>query len=790
MTNSFFIDPSGSVVEVAPDQAANFAQAKGYVPASPKQIEDFQIQQKYGTPIEGAKALVEHAASALTFGLSDVAERAAGVSPEAMAGREQANPLLSAGGTAGGIAIPLVASLGAAGPAEGLAGAGRAAAKLTAPSLISRAGEAVGELAPKALGKVGGKALQYGAEGALYGAGNVVHEAALGDPNLTAQSALASIGMSGLLGGALGAGSGALSELGGKLTDGEMGSKVRSLLDHAEDVSTLNATNAMPSEVRKVLENKGAGIGKEAGKLGILQSWSDGPETILSRSQGVIDEAGQALGRLTEAADVSGKAPTWTFPEIVGDAQAKIGTALRREGSTIAIADQVDSVFNRFAEAYGDRELGVADVHALRRDLDNEIYKFGRSLDPFQKPTGKPLMRFRAHLTQEIEDGLKAGGQSLPEWKAANRAVEVGETMKMLAESGTNRNAVNNPLHLSGMMGASAGLIHGGPAGAAAVGLLSEGFRRRGAATTAVLARGLSRLIEGGALEGAVNHTAEGIVAERLAGAGDSIAQTATAAPESKAAIGLLAKTNEAVSTKIDRHIAAIAQGAPKVARGEVSAGIAHVFGEDAKTAAASYQKKASHLRLLAGDPEKMSGALQAQGEDLHEHAPQTAQAMAVTSARAVSFLASKLPPVIQPGPLEEPLPPTKTQIATFHRYQEAVQNPLGVLRQAQAGTLTPEAIEALQTVYPALYAKIQGQIVGHLAKGKTIPYRQKLMFSMLMGKDLDGTLSGMAIARNQALFAMQRPMAPAQGMKGLGKMTLPDRAQTSSQRASSAREK
>jgi hypothetical protein len=172
MADSYFIAPSGEVIAVDAAQAQAFAGARGYVPASPDQIKDYQTQQKYGGAVEGAKAFGEHAASALTFGLSDVAERAAGVSPEAMQGRETAHPVASAAGTAVGVATPLVSTLGGA-------------SAFTAPALIARAGEAA---VPKALGKIAGKAVQLGTEGALYGAGNVVHEAALGDPNLTAQA--------------------------------------------------------------------------------------------------------------------------------------------------------------------------------------------------------------------------------------------------------------------------------------------------------------------------------------------------------------------------------------------------------------------------------------------------------------------------------------------------------------------------------------------------------------------------------------------------------------------------
>lgn len=892
MSNAFFIAPDGSVVEVTPEQAPNFAAARGYLPASPQQISDFQTQQKYGA--QPGTAFVEHTASALTFGASDVAERIAGVPAEDMAGREAANPLASAAGTATGIVAPLVATVGAAALPEGAAAGLKTAVKLSAPSLIARAGEAAASAVPKGIAS---KALQYGVEGALYGAGNVVHEAALGDLNLTAQSAAASIGLSALLGGGLGAGAGTLEKLGGKFAASDFAGRVRSMLDDVEGHSNLNATNAMPAKVKAVLRSKGAEIGNAARDLGIIQNpLLDGPDAILSRAQGVIEESGQAVGKLTEAADAAG-APAKTLEEIAGNAQARIGAALRKEGSTIAVADQVDSVFSRFAEAYADRPMGVADVHALRQDLDNEIYKFGRSLDPFQKPTGGPLTRFRAHLTQEIEDGLKVGGQDIAAWKSANRAIEVGKTMEMLAESGIERSAANNAMHLTGMMGGAAGFVAHGAPGAVAIGAASELARRRGASTVGYLARGLRNLLTEDALTGVVNHTADAIVAERAAGAAslatpasseaarlasvegiatatpatraaeaeahrlgvqadaarmhrlesgvpeqhdlrqsryeakahaealrtaeamgahdlrvgaqssageasrmaaamgghDSIAQTATAAPEAKATIGLLAKTNQAVEARISRGVAAIAQGAPRVARGEVSAGIAHIFGDDPAEARKKYEKRAERLRALATDPDKMSAALDQHTGGLQEHAPQTAQALGVTMTRAVAFLTSKLPPSIRPGPLEEPLPPTKSQLSVFHRYQEAVQNPLGVLQQARAGTLTPEAIEALQTVYPPLYDKLKGEIIGYLATNPKLPYRSKLMLSMLLGKDLDGTLAPLAIARNQALFIRPPPMskAPAQQSKALGKMNLHGRAQTGSQRAlSGAQEK
>src|SRR5206468_727699 len=96
--------------------------------------------------------------------------------------------------------------------------------------------------------------------------------------------------------------------------------------------------------------------------------------------------------------------------------------------------------------------------------------------------------------------------------------------------------------------------------------------------------------------------------------------------------------------------------------------------------------------------------------------APNTAQALQVTSARGVAFLASKLPQNAGAGPLSQKWTPTRAETSKFNRYYEAVNRPTSILKQAAAGTLTPEAIEAVATVYPELYAKIRGAIVEKLA--------------------------------------------------------------------------
>jgi hypothetical protein len=271
-----------------------------------------------------------------------------------------------------------------------------------------------------------------------------------------------------------------------------------------------------------------------------------------------------------------------------------------------------------------------------------------------------------------------------------------------------------------------------------------------------------------------------------------SAVETAKHFPKGVAVLAGLERLGKSASRAIETGVSTLVRGSARgasVGRAETLAGVARSFGSDLDTATATFEKRVREIQSIAQDPDQLHRALLDQNGDLDEHAPETAQALSVASARAVLFLASKLPRAPQRGPLAPKWQPSQAEIAKFNRYYEAVQHPASILKQAAAGTLTREAVEAVATVYPELFGSIQAAIVDKLASHRgDVPYESKLMAGMILGQDLDGTVR--LATKNRASFAgpSAKPSAAMPVVKpnatGLGRISISDRSLTPQQRA------
>ena len=158
------------------------------------------LQDEYGGVGGTLKAGLLGAADAATLGLSTQALVKTGLAEkETLRGLEEANPVSYATGQVGGILGSLVLAPEASIP--GLLAKGGASVARGAARALPEAATLTGKIIQGA----GTAALGSAVEGAAYGAGQVIKEEALGDPNLNGERILGEIGFGAAFGGLFGA---------------------------------------------------------------------------------------------------------------------------------------------------------------------------------------------------------------------------------------------------------------------------------------------------------------------------------------------------------------------------------------------------------------------------------------------------------------------------------------------------------------------------------------------------------------------------------------------------------
>jgi hypothetical protein len=99
---------------------------------------------------------------------------------------------------------------------------------------------------------------------------------------------------------------------------------------------------------------------------------------------------------------------------------------------------------------------------------------------------------------------------------------------------------------------------------------------------------------------------------------------------------------------------------------------------------------------------------------------------------------------------------PSDTEIARFARYVRAAEQPLSILHDLEAGTLTREAVETVKELYPKLYGQIGQSLFMRAAElRETVPYAARVQLSILFGKPVDATTRPDFVAEMQQTFAM-----------------------------------
>jgi len=121
----------------------------------------------------------------------------------------------------------------------------------------------------------------------------------------------------------------------------------------------------------------------------------------------------------------------------------------------------------------------------------------------------------------------------------------------------------------------------------------------------------------------------------------------------------------------------------------------------------------------------------------MNEVLPNVSGQLGAQAFNAIEFLKSKMPKdpntkfQVLPAQVEFTIPPSER--AKFERYVEVVNDPTVALKKMNDGTLTGEHVEALQVVYPRMYAEAQRTVMEMLGEKKLLTFKQKVQLGLFM---------------------------------------------------------
>jgi hypothetical protein len=743
----------------------------------------------FDAPVTAALA---GAARSASFGLSDAISSAAGFG-EDLAALEKANPTASVVGEIAGALTPSAPIRGAAKLSE------MAAARLLTKGTTS------GKIASELVRKGAGSAV----EGAFYGAGELVSEAALGDPNLTAENALATLGLN-VIGGGV---AGTLIPLGAKGISKAKEGLRSALVDslnvpgrtgeaYAKVLSTLRVTKPEQKEIlEEIFKAENAGVREK------ILAYSDDPMRMQKEAYDVvkgIDEVGKY-----EA-------------DILGKARSKARTKLERVkylSGKEAIDDVqpvVDAIDNALMTATGKRQAAfkgylapdleliktnlLTDVSTAKNaaDIHEFVHKARMDLDARFKPLKKD-MSVEATETRNLVKGIRDNLQEFlysekmfKEIATDFKQADVAFSKYLSAKENFQKlftdkvNTFGGPQRVLSEMKAGK-FIKGGERAVqheAAVADLQSAIKELSttaasvsgiadhAATANIAMDSLQNKLDGlkdirkavramDALESYTGKSLYGAMGGMMLGTilGGGVAGTAAGLAGAALANP---KTAMRYLVKLERGNVLASEAADSAAK--------KMFG---RANAKSFEEVATRVRPitikeLVDDEDRennqneidalrtrLQNEMDLQNSDMQmraelplmdEIAPSTYAAMVTKKAQVSEFLFNMLPAQNDAGAFPEPATMTDRQRAKFEHAATVAHFPGTIYKEMASGWINPETVTVLASLYPGLLNDIRTKVLDEIATdSKKIGYNQRLQLSKLLGIPTTANMQNMA---------------------------------------------
>lgn len=376
------------------------------------QLTDFQFESNFA---KGNRVLAEQAAEqpllaagvaaarGATFGLSDVAAESLGLARRFKALKEQ-NPVASTIGEIGGTIASAIALPGG-GLVGGAAKLGQAGASVAERVIAGAVVKSAAEVGATTLGKdiakrAAMKALTAGTggfvEGSLYGVGQTISEAALGDPSEAAEHLVSNIGLAGLVNGTIMGATGAI------------GSIVRRAIppgvSREEFEATRQAVNGLRSGLNEAEKQVGAEI---AAKPNLISKASELYLKALEKFVPISDDTRAILKPIFEdpseakaLVDFMNNAPEAL--QTVSETMNRMVRSTEQASKFLAVQGRRESI-SRMPTAFAENiKAGQTAAETVIKDLDSVINRVKKNPTAFDAQVRKELQIIRDTFDSKV----------------------------------------------------------------------------------------------------------------------------------------------------------------------------------------------------------------------------------------------------------------------------------------------------------------------------------------------------------------------------------------------------
>lgn len=748
-------------------------------------------EEKYGSPTEQAKTGLEGAAQGILGPIAPATEQALfGAKPEDIRGRAETNPYTHGAGEIAGLGGSLLTGVGE----------GALAAKAGASAIKGIEGTNLAS-------RIGSSAAKASIENGIIAAGDETSKMINEDPNTSAQTAMVDIGLSGLLGGAVGGTIGAVSPL-FKVAEGtrlgqaieDFKGRIDEHLNNPEPVGAAteelsNLYNTMQESNHSVYGPKGLkaqDIAKVVPELDekILDQADEVAKGVNNRIVKMTEKPNSYPSRLVDkmqenldefAQEVSHPdATSSTYFDAIQKLKQKTQFLSKFEGEIKPYSPEYDFIQQSKAlgkdlrEALENKEVW-GKAAERQQSINGAFSKFKTPYDEFTKKFTSELNGERVIDPGKVETYLKQAGSNKGELKQGvlKNFIDASEKYHKVIGDIHNNLGLDHPLEFSSLANVKRSLKQptmGTKLADAFIkhGLSDVGAEAAGGATGAGLGElvghpGIGALIGAHALAPFFKSVLPAIVKPLLEGA--------------NSAIGAKAAVDYALT---------VAKGQKALLKASKT-----LFTSSREVASQDLIKTDrldKQLKEYQADPQAL---IDHQGQSVLGHyMPNHAASVAQTTGTAVQYLNSLRPNTTKASPLDSTPLPSKPEQAAFKNALQIAQNPLIVLQRVKEGTITTQDLKTLSAVAPDFYKSAQQQVTNQMIekvnKGDMVPYRTRLGLSMFLQQPMDSTMVPNAIISAQPKPKQVPPQAPQGGKPmGNGKATLsklPNQVMTSDQ--------